>query len=222
MAAAPAAPQAAPQRGPVVGYRPRPLAEIACWRCGELGHIASTCSVGPNVQRGGRGGRGGRGDGRGGRGRAFMAPAAAQGRLQGTLFYADKPCRVLFDSGASHSFISRSYCMSRGFEIGRVGRCLSIGTPTGVTVDLHEVVRKHEFRFLDRVFVLDLYVLDFGGFDMILGMDWLEKNSAVIDCGRRRIILLEPGKEIVHECEPPKDSIMTSFLYTLEIPEKVF
>ena len=136
--------------------------------------------------------------------------------------HASIPCRVLFDSGASHSFIARSYCMSRGLVIERVGRFLSVRTPTGVTVDLHEVVRKHEFRFLDRVFVLDLYVLDFGGFDVILGMDWLEKNLAVIDCGKRRIILLEPGKEdVIHECETPEDSIMTSFLYTLEIPEKV-
>ena len=34
--------------------------------------------------------------------------------------------------------------------------------------------------------------------------------------------MLEPGKEdVVHDCETPGDSIMTSFLYTLEIPEKV-
>ena len=113
--------------------------------------------------------------------------------------------------------------MSRGLEIVRVGHYLSVGTPTGVTVDLHEMVRQHEVRFMSRVYVLDLYVLDFGGFDVILGMDWLAKNLAVVDCGRRRIILLESGKEdVIHECETPEDSIMTSFLYTLEIPAKAF
>ena len=31
----------------------------------------------------------------------------------------------------------------------------------------------------------------------------------------------EPGMErLVHECETPGDSVMTSFLYTLEIPKK--
>ena len=92
-----------------------------------------------------------------------MAPAAAHGRLQGTLFYAGRPCKVLFDTGASHSFISRGYCLSGGLEIVQVSHSLSVGTPTGVTVVLHEMVRQHEVRFMGRVYVLDLYVLDFEG-----------------------------------------------------------
>ena len=118
------------------------------------------------------------------------------------------PCKVLFDSGASHSFISRSYCMSRGIVISAVSHWLSVGTPTGVSVDLHEMVRGHQIRFLNRVYVLDLYVLGFSGFDVILGMDWLTKNLVMLDCGRRRIVLIEPGKEdVVHDCETPGDSI---------------
>ena len=102
-----------------------------------------------------------------------------------------------------------------------VGHWLSVGTPTGVTVELHEMVKGYKVRFLNRVYVLDLYVLGFSGFDVILGMDWLTKNLVMLDCGRRRIVLLEPGKEdVVHDCETPGDSIMTSFLYSIEIPER--
>ena len=52
-------------------------------------------------------------------------------------------------------------------------------------------------------------------------MDWLTKNAMKLDCGRKMVILSEPGKEdLVHVCETPEDSILTSFLYTLEIPRK--
>ena len=112
--------------------------------------------------------------------------------------------------------------MTRGIPIVASGHWLSVGTPTGVRVDLHEMVRGYRVRFMDRVFVLDLYVLGFSGFDVILGMDWLTKNLVTLDCAGRRVILLEPGKEdVVHECVTPGDTILTSFLSTLEIPKLV-
>ena len=151
-----------------------------------------------------------------------MAPAAAQGGLQGTFTHDGLPCKALFDTGASHSFISRAYCMTRGIPIVASGHWLSVGTPTGVRVDLHEMVRGYRVRFMDRVYELDIYVLGFSGFDVILGMDWLTKNLVTLDCEGRRVILLEPGKEeVVHECVTPGDTIITSFLSTLEIPKLV-
>ena len=112
--------------------------------------------------------------------------------------------------------------MTRGIPIVASGHWLSVGTPTGVRVDLHEMVRGYRVRFMDRVFVLDLYVLGFSGFDVILGMDWLTKNLVTLDCAGRRVIMLEPGKEeVVHECVTPGDTILTSFLSTLEIPKLV-
>ena len=41
-----------------------------------------------------------------------------------------------------------------------------------------------------------------------------------LDYGKRQVVLSEPGRErLVHDCETPGDSVMTSFLYTLEIPQ---
>ena len=83
-----------------------------------------------------------------------------------------------------------------------------------------EMVRRYEIRFMGRVFVVDMFVLGFEGFDVILGMDWLERHYVSLDCGRRQVVLSQPGTErLVHDCETPGDSIMTSFLYTLEIPQ---
>ena len=111
--------------------------------------------------------------------------------------------------------------MSRGIEISSVAHLLSVGTPMGVSVDLTEVVRGYEIKFLGRVFHLDLYVLGFQGFVVILGMDWLKENSIKLDCGEKKVIMPVAGqRDWVQRCETPGDSVLTSFLYTLEISGK--
>ena len=89
---------------------------------------------------------------------------------------------------------------------------------TGHTLtELHEYVRDFEFRFVGKLFVLSLLVLGFEGFDVILGMNWLGEHLALLDCGRRRLTITMPeGNTLVHQCETPRDSVMTSFLYSLE------
>ena len=91
----------------------------------------------------------------------------------------------------------------------------------GASVDLHEVIKGYEVRFLGRVFRMDLYVLGFQGFDVILGMDWLEANSVTLDCGEKIVVLSGTGRNNwVHHCETPKDLVLTSFLYSVEILSK--
>ena len=103
--------------------------------------------------------------------------------------------------------------MGRDLVISAVSQQISVGTPIGVSVDLPEMVRRYEIRFMGRVFVVNMFVLGFEGFDVILGMDWLVRHCVSLDCGRRQIVLSEPGKErLVHDCETPGDSIMMSFL----------
>ena len=106
-AAAPVAPQNPPIRAPNPDFQRCPMAEVECYRCHELGHIARDCAVPAHQLRGRGGGRnGGRGRGEGGRGRAFVA-LAAPGGLQGTVLSGSIACRVLFDMGASHCFVAR-------------------------------------------------------------------------------------------------------------------
>ena len=51
-------------------------------------------------------------------------------------------------------------------------------------------------------------------------LDWLEKYGAVIDCSRRVLVLKMPcGEVLEHQCETPSDSVLTSLMYTLGVPE---
>ena len=71
-------------------------------------------------------------------------------------------------------------------------RAVSVDTPTGSSVELHEYVRDFEFKFVGKLFVLSLLVLGFEGFDVILGMNWLSENLVFLDCGMRRLTITLP------------------------------
>jgi hypothetical protein len=45
-----------------------------------------------------------------------------------------------------------------------------------------------------RIFLANLIVLDMHDFDIILGMDWLAKNHAVIDCHKKKVTLHTPNQ----------------------------
>jgi hypothetical protein len=62
-------------------------------------------------------------------------------------------------------------------------------------------------------FLADLVVMDTHVIDVILGMNWLDKNQAVISCETRRVKLMPPSeKEIVAKLSmpEPKKEIATS------------
>ena len=41
----------------------------------------------------------------------------------------------------------------------------------------------------DREFPVDLIALPFHEFDLILGMDWLSKHRAIVDCDKKMVLL---------------------------------
>ena len=41
----------------------------------------------------------------------------------------------------------------------------------------------------DREFSVDLIALPFHEFDLILGMDWLSKHQAIVDCDKKTVLL---------------------------------
>ena len=90
--------------------------------------------------------------------------------------------RVLFDSGASHSFIATSYVNFLGLKVEPLGR------PLGVRVRIDRICRDCELEISGILLTMDLRVIDMSYFDVILGMDWLTAYQVVIDCDRRRIL----------------------------------
>jgi len=104
------------------------------------------------------------------------------------------PARILFDSGASHSFISRAFMCLLGLAPSVLEEPLSVATPLGDSSVLDRVCRSCTVSLDDLQFTADLIVLPMSEFDIILGMDWLSSYHVSIDCFAKTICLRLPGQ----------------------------
>ena len=95
--------------------------------------------------------------------------------------------RVLFDSGASHSFIAASCVNVFGLKVESLGNLLHVSSPLGVRVKIDQICRDCELEISGILLTVDLRVMDISDFDVILSVDWLTAHRVIIDYDRRRI-----------------------------------
>ncbi|KAH7838670.1 hypothetical protein Vadar_029706 [Vaccinium darrowii] len=112
--------------------------------------------------------------------------------VRGTFLLFHSFAKVLFDSGASHSFIAASFVRALELESEELSPPLFVETPLGGRTLLDRICRDCELVIRDRRFVFDFIVLGMTGFDLILGMDWLSTFHATIDCFKRRVRICPP------------------------------
>jgi hypothetical protein len=105
------------------------------------------------------------------------------------------PATVLFDSGASHSFISSSFIVRHQLPITIMKQTMLVSSPGG------EMRTKHICPVISITIRGRLSgksnCLGFQGIDIILGMDWLRKYDRVILCAKRTIRLTKEDGTIV-------------------------
>ena len=94
---------------------------------------------------------------------------------------------MLFDPGATHSFVSPYYAtkLNKGKMI--MENPLAISTPLGEMLEVNYMYRSCEIVIGDRILYADLIELPILEFDVILGMEWLSANYATMDCYRKKI-----------------------------------
>ncbi|WVZ52158.1 hypothetical protein U9M48_003244 [Paspalum notatum var. saurae] len=100
--------------------------------------------------------------------------------LAGTFTVNGQPTVVLFDSGATHTFISKSYALKHGIENYHI-------TAPGSPIDTSLVVRQLKLNIGTESYTLNPVVLPHQGIDIILGMNWMAENHAVLDIGSRTV-----------------------------------
>ena len=95
--------------------------------------------------------------------------------------------KILFDSGASHSFIATSCVEKLGLEVETLEKTLYVSSPLETKVSVQWICRNCELEISEILLTVDLRVMDMTEFDVILGMDWLTVHRVVIDCDCRRV-----------------------------------
>jgi hypothetical protein len=189
---APPAPPA-PRQGvptPPAGQQAPALPRV-CFHCGEPGHYANVCPR--KAQSGQQGCLAQPKEPSQGRVNHVTAESAADAPnvVIGTFMVNAHPATVLFDTGATHSFITRSFVEHHGIPTSTLKRGVLVSSPGGQ-------LRSH--IFCPRVSVVirgvefsaNLMVLDTKGIDVILVMETLVRWGVRIDCAQRTVHLSAP------------------------------
>jgi hypothetical protein len=115
----------------------------------------------------------------------------------GMFLINDTSVVVLFDSGASHSFISAAYVGKHNLPLALL-RCQMIVSSPGGDMPSRQLCPKVNLKIRGGVdFVANLIVLESKGIDVILQTDWLSKYKVLIDCAKKSVKMTTPeGKEM--------------------------
>jgi hypothetical protein len=111
--------------------------------------------------------------------------------LTGTFFLNDHFVVILFDSGATHDFVSKACTQKCKLVIEPISAPSMISTPRGQIV-AKRVVMNPPLKLKGRMYKTCLIVLDGQGIDLILGMSWMRRHQALLDTGARVVHLDSP------------------------------
>ena len=96
---------------------------------------------------------------------------------------------VLFDLGSTHSFVSEEFVELAHLEKELLEITLSVSTPAYELLLATHRIKGGGVTISGRVIKATLIVLSKQDFDVILGIDWLDKNRVLVDCETQLVTL---------------------------------
>ena len=131
----------------------------------------------------------------------------------GTLLVNSVSATVLFDSGASHSFMSQPFAQLHGLAMEPLATPLAVnavGSQSRATMISPETT----IAIVGLLFQAPLIILKSSNIDVILGMDWLGAHDAHIHCATKTFHLTHPsGKKILYSARTAQHA--ESQIYTM-------
>jgi hypothetical protein len=89
---------------------------------------------------------------------------------------------VLIDPGATLSYISPGVVDSNKLKKTRHAKSWLVQLATGTKRKVSDFISDCEFSLGDQNTKINLNILPLGSYDIIIGMDWLERHKEVLDC----------------------------------------
>ncbi|KAI3802112.1 hypothetical protein L1987_30237 [Smallanthus sonchifolius] len=186
------------------------VGSTVCYRCGKAEHYSREClrdtkcqgcglfgQLTKNCRRTRQSGSGKEKEQPKARTRAYaLTEEEARGNpddVSGTFLVNDEHVAILFDSGAGKSFISNASSRKLDCTINIIVKAFSVQTVVGKNSAVFQVTEDCIIEIEGHKFPSRLFLLTLGGFEIVLGMDWLAANEAQIICKRKRIHLKAPS-----------------------------
>ena len=111
------------------------------------------------------------------------------GVITGTFTLFDIDLYALIDLGSTHSYICMEQMSDKLPSIELFAYDLIVTSPLGHSVRVNRVYKNCPLLVHGREFSVDLISLPFHEFDLILGMNWLSKHRAIVDCDKKIVLL---------------------------------
>jgi hypothetical protein len=111
--------------------------------------------------------------------------------LTGTFSINDTPVKILFDLGATHSFISEKLISKMGLKGSHTNSAYKIFTPGG-QVTSNILICGVCLGLGSKIFPTNLIAISLAGMDVILGMDWMTQHKVVLDISDRVVEINSP------------------------------
>nr|GEW49724.1 hypothetical protein [Tanacetum cinerariifolium] len=194
----------------------------ACYECGGTNHFKAVCPRLNQAQKPGgnrpnqvvanNGGQGRRNNGNQASGRAFMLGVEEAHQdpniMTGMFTLNDHYATTLFDFGSDYSFVSTTFIPLLGIEPNELGFNYEIEIASGQLVEIDKVIRGYKLEIEDHMFDINLILFGSGGFDVIIGMDWLSNHKAEIICHEKVVRIPLQDSQVVRVIgERPKAKI---------------
>jgi hypothetical protein len=103
------------------------------------------------------------------------------GVVIGTIPLFSSLAYMLFDSSATHSFVSATYAKLCNMSMEPLRQNITVVTPVGKFLLCSKTVVDCSIIIAKRTLLANLVVFEMVGYDVILGMNWLSKHHAHIE-----------------------------------------
>jgi hypothetical protein len=115
--------------------------------------------------------------------------------MMGTFFVANHPVVILFDSGGSHTFMSKDFVEKHCIHSFESKKGLII--QHGGQIFTKEVVFHVPVKLAGYDLPTSMIVIKGKDVDVILGMNWLAQNKAIINANQRTVQLSHGQEEVM-------------------------
>nr|GEU59671.1 putative reverse transcriptase domain-containing protein [Tanacetum cinerariifolium] len=121
---------------------------------------------------------------------------AVVGNQPGTFLLNNCYASMLIDSGADKSFVSSTFSALLDVAPFTLDTSYAVELADGRISKTNIILRGCTLRLLGHQFYIDLMLVELGSFNVIIGMDWMAKNHAMIVCDEK-VVRISYGDEVL-------------------------
>ncbi|GKB59875.1 putative reverse transcriptase domain-containing protein [Tanacetum coccineum] len=156
---------------------------VTCYECGVQGNYKKDC---PKLKNGNCGNQRRNGNAPA---KVYVVGNAGtnpdSNAVTGTFLLNNRYTSILFDTGADRSFVSTTFSSLIDITPTVLDHYYDVELADGKVIWINTIIWGCRLNFLNHPFNINLMPIELGSFDVIIGMDWLSKYHAVIDCAEK-------------------------------------